>query len=215
MPQRMIASPLALTVAPDAAGLEATASEEFGAVQRSTSGGNSLHNAFTACFASAARLTMRGIKPMERLFFGLFAFFTGELVLAASPETTSQVSLDSVFIQRMLQQPVTTDSESTRIAALILFRTGNIKDGEALDEFEKRRLLARYLGEPFDFSGTLAQAIESEHTAEPIKQVVARALGSVMVDYAPPDSPGLRATPDSIEIPMVIRHSLRASATSV
>jgi hypothetical protein len=36
-----------------------------------------------------------------------------------------------------------------------------------------------------------------------------------MVDYAPPDSPGLRATPDSIEIPMVIRHSLRASATSV
>jgi hypothetical protein len=152
---------------------------------------------------------------MTRILFGLFAFLTGELLQAAGPGTDPQVSRDSVFIQRLLQQPVTDDSEDARIAALVLYRTRNVKDGEALEGFEKRRLLARYLGEPFEFSGTRAQAIESERTAEPIKHVVARALASVIIEYASPDGAAARITPDSIELPMVVRHSLHASATTV
>jgi len=159
---------------------------------------------------------MRGIKPTTCFFFGLFAFLTGGLLHAAGEGTDPpQISRDSVFIQRLLQQPITADREEARIAALVLYRTGNVKDGEALDEFEKRRLLAKYLGEPFEFSGTLAQAIESERTAEPIKRVVARALASVTIEYASPDGAAPRITPDSIEFPMVIRHSLHASATTV
>jgi hypothetical protein len=157
---------------------------------------------------------MPGINPIARLF-GLFAVLAGGPLHAAGPDTDSQVSRDSVFIQRLLQQPITPRREDTHIAALVLYRTGNVKDGEALDEFEKRRLLAKFLGEPFESSGSLAQVIEAERTAEPIKQVVARALRSVIVSYASPNNPAPRVTPDSFEIPMLVRHTLHASAITV
>jgi hypothetical protein len=152
---------------------------------------------------------------MTRLFFSLFALVTGGLAHAAEPDTITHVSRDSVFIQRLLQQPVSANHDGVRIDALVLYRTGNLKDGDALDAFVKRRLLAKILGEPFEFSGTLAQAIESERTAEPIKHVVARALASVTIEYASPDAAPTRITPGTIEFPMVIRHSLHASATKV
>jgi hypothetical protein len=174
---------------------------------------------------------MRRINSRSRLFIGLFAVLAGGVLRAAGPDAYPQVSRDSVFIQRLLQQPVSANRQDTRVATLVLYRTGNEKDGTALDQFEKRRLLAKFLGEPFEFTGTLAQAIGAESTAEPLKQSVARALESVTVHYASPDTIPPQPTPesrmlgngiwatgptnDAIQMPMVIHHTLKVPATTI
>ncbi len=162
----------------------------------------------------------RNPQSTTRLFCGLLALFIGGLLHAAEPEHL-QVSRDSAFIQRLLQGPITTNPQDTRIAALILFRTGNDKDAAALTQFEKRRLLARFLGEQFEFSGTVGQAIEAESAAEPLEKGVSRALASVTIEYASPDSipPGTTAESElsgnDIQMPMAIRHSLQVPASTV
>jgi hypothetical protein len=162
---------------------------------------------------------MRRHQSTIRLLFGLLAVVTGGLLHAAESDLYLPVSRDSVFIRDLLQRPITANPRDTRIAATLLHRTGNHEESTALDRFEKRRLLARFLGEEFEFSGTVGQAIEAESAAEAFENVISRALALVTIEYAAPGT--ISSTPESgqpgrdVQMPMVIRHTLHVPATAV
>jgi hypothetical protein len=157
---------------------------------------------------------MRGIES-TRCYFALLALLAGGLLHAAGVDVATQASRDSAFIQRLLHQTVGADHRSTRIATFVLYRTGNIEDGKALEKFDARRLLAKFLGQPFEFSGTIGQAIEAEHAAEPLEVAVHRALAAVRIDFASPAGTAPELTSGSIQLPMTISHTLRVPLTQV
>lgn len=141
---------------------------------------------------------------------------------------------DSPLIQRLMASPLGDERAANRAQALLVLSWHARDEGETLRLFLQRRALHRVLGRGPEFSGTVAEAIATERAdPEKFQTFIERALGAVVIDYAPPKAMAPQPSPEAkhagngiwvqtdqhqryvLHMPVVIRHSLKEPASEV
>jgi hypothetical protein len=104
---------------------------------------------------------------------------------AQSPyDPIPRADLQSPLIQRLLSSPLGDERAANRAQALLVL-SDNHNEGETLRLFLQRRALKHVLGESFEFSGSVAEAVAAEKTdPEKFRSLVERALETVAIEYA-------------------------------
>jgi hypothetical protein len=153
---------------------------------------------------------------------------------AQSPyDPIPRADLQSPLIQRLLSSPLGDERAANRAQALLVL-SDNHNEGETLRLFLQRRALKHVLGESFEFSGSVAEAVAAEKTdPEKFRSLVERALETVAIEYAPKKTMPPQPSPEAkhvgngiwvetdaheryvLHMPVVIRNGLKEAAREV
>lgn len=141
---------------------------------------------------------------------------------------------DSPLIQRLMASPLGEGRDASRAQSLLVLSWHARAEGETLRLFLQRRALKRVLGERLEVSGTVSDAIAAERAdAEKFQAFIERALGTVVIDYAPRKAISPQPSPEArrvgngiwvqtdqhdrfvLHMPVVIRNGLQEAASEV